>query len=87
MTSQVASTAAAPPSGARNTSMRTAAREKNDEFYTQLQDIEDELKHYWPHLVGKTVFCNCDDPEKSNFWLYFTRNFEHLKLAKVVATQ
>jgi len=72
--------------GASNSSLHSAKREKNDEFYTQLTDIEKELRHYKPHFKGKAVFCNCDDPEWSNFWKYFTLNFEHLGLAKVVAT-
>ena len=73
-------------SGSNNTSLHAAKRAKNDEFYTQLTDIEKELRHYKEHLKGKVIFCNCDDPEWSNFWKYFTLNFEHLGLAKVVAT-
>lgn len=73
-------------SKASNSSLRVAARVKNDEFYTQLTDIEKELRHYKDHLRGKVVFCNCDDPEWSNFWKYFTLNFNHLGLSKVVAT-
>lgn len=72
--------------GATNTSLGAARRAKNDEFYTQLTDIEKELRHYKHHFHGKVVLCNCDDPEWSNFWKYFTLNFEHLGLAKVVAT-
>ena len=60
---------------AGNTSLRKADRAKNDEFYTQLADIELELKHYRKHFVGKTVFCNCDDPYESNFFKYFAMNF------------
>lgn len=66
--------------------MHAAKRAKNDEFYTQLPDIENELKHYKAHFRGKVVLCNCDDPEWSNFWKYFTLNFDHLGLTKVVAT-
>lgn len=73
-------------SGASNTSLHSAKRAKNDEFYTQLTDIEKEMRHYKEQLKGKVVFCNCDDPEWSNFWKYFTLNFEHLGLAKVVST-
>ena len=69
-----------------NTSLHAAKRAKNDEFYTQLVDIENELKHYKEHFRGKVVFCNCDDPEWSSFWKYFTRTFAHLGLAKVIAT-
>ncbi len=71
---------------ASNTSLHAARRAKNDEFYTQLTDIEKELRHYKHHFRGKAVLCNCDDPEWSNFWKYFTLNFEHLGLAKLVAT-
>jgi len=73
-------------SSASNTSLHAAKRAKNDEFYTQLADIENELKHYKEHFHGKVVFCNCDDPEWSSFWKYFTLNFAHLGLAKVIAT-
>ena len=73
-------------SSASNTSLHAAKRAKNDEFYTQLADIENELKHYKEHFRGKVVFCNCDDPEWSSFWKYFTLNFAHLGLAKVIAT-
>lgn len=73
-------------SSASNSSLGAARRAKNDEFYTQLTDIEKELRHYKDHFKGKSVLCNCDDPEWSNFWKYFTLNFEHLGLAKVVAT-
>jgi hypothetical protein len=59
---------------------------KKDEFYTQISDIEKELKHYTHHFKGKSVFCNCDDPEESNFWLYFSLNFEHLGLKSLIAT-
>lgn len=76
----------AEDSGVKNASLSAAKREKNDEFYTQLTDIEKELRHYKDHFKGKVVFCNCDDPEWSNFWKYFTLNFHHLGLKKVVAT-
>ena len=55
---------------------------KNDEFYTQLSDIEKELCHYKEHFRNKVVFCNCDDPEESNFWKYFALNFEFLERRK-----
>lgn len=63
-----------------------AKKEKNDEFYTQLSDIENELKHYKDQFRDKIVFCNCDDPEWSNFWKYFELCFEHLGLKKLVST-
>lgn len=72
--------------GIKNTSLGAARRAKNDEFYTQLTDIEKELQHYKSHFKGKVVFCNCDDPDWSSFWKYFTRNFVHLGLKMVVAT-
>ena len=71
---------------AGNTSLNKANKAKNDEFYTQLADIEAELKHYRKHFAGKTVFCNCDDPYESNFFKYFAMNFNFLGLKKLVAT-
>jgi len=69
-----------------NKNLRKANTAKNDEFYTQLSDIEKELGNYEEHLKGKVIFCNCDDPEESNFWNYFALNFEHLGLKKLVST-
>lgn len=66
--------------------LRTAQKAKNDEFYTQLEDIEKELKHYKNQLKGKVVFCNCDDPYESNFFKYFASNFNYLGLKKLIAT-
>jgi hypothetical protein len=63
-----------------------AKRGKNDEFYTQMVDIERELVHYRRHFAGKTVFCNCDDPRKSNFVRYFVREFHALGLKKLIAS-
>ena len=54
-----------------------ANRAKNDEFYTQLADIEAELRHYRDQFRGKVVFCNCDDPYESNFFKYFAMNFNY----------
>lgn len=71
---------------AKNANLHKANREKNDEFYTQLTDIENELRHYKRHFAGKTVFCNCDDPFESNFFKYFAMNFNHLGLKKLIAT-
>lgn len=71
---------------ASNSSLHAARAAKNDEFYTQISDIEKELRHYKDHLKGKVIFCNCDDPEWSNFWRHFTLKFEDYGLAKVVAT-
>ncbi len=69
-----------------NTSLIKANKAKEDEFYTQLKDIENELKHYRKHFQGKTVFCNCDDPYESNFFKYFAANFNFLGLKKLIAT-
>lgn len=71
---------------ASNDSLHKASKEKNDEFYTQISDIENELKHYKKHFKNKIVFCNCDDPEWSNFWKYFHLNFEYLGLKKLITT-
>ena len=70
----------------KNTSLNRANVAKKDEFYTQLSDIENELKHYHKHFEGKTVLCNCDDPRISNFFHYFSYNFEKLKLKKLITT-
>lgn len=69
-----------------NTNLHGAKTAKKDEFYTQLSDIEKELKHYKDHFRGKTVLCNCDDPRVSNFFHYFSYNFEQLGLAKLITT-
>ena len=71
---------------AGNKSLAAANKAKNDEFYTQLSDIENELRHYKQHFKGKTVFCNCDDPYESNFFKYFAINFNHLGLKKLICT-
>ena len=66
----------------QNGNLKAAKAAKNDEFYTQLTDIEKELKHYKHHFKNKVVFCNCDDPEWSEFWNYFKLNFDELGLKK-----
>lgn len=71
---------------AKNSNLQSAKKSKNDEFYTQLTDIENELKHYKHHFKGKVVYCNCDDPRVSNFFHYFSYNFEHLGLKRLIAT-
>lgn len=70
---------------AKNEGLSKAKQGKNDEFYTQLSDIENELRHYKEHFKGKTVFCNCDDPYESNFFKYFALNFNVLGLKKLIA--
>ena len=69
-----------------NETFSRAQKNKNDEFYTQLSDIENELRHYKEYFKNKTVFCNCDDPYESNFFKYFAANFNHLGLKKLIAT-
>lgn len=69
-----------------NRNLNSAKATKQDEFYTQLSDIEKELRHYTKHFEGKTVLCNCDDPRLSNFFHYFSHNFEKLKLKKLITT-
>jgi hypothetical protein len=69
----------------KNASLHKAQSANNDEFYTQLSDIEQELKHYKQHFRNKVVYCNCDDPRVSNFFHYFSYNFEHLGLKKLIA--
>lgn len=69
-----------------NRSLHAAKAIKQDEFYTQVSDIEKELRHYTKHFKGKTVLCNCDDPRVSNFFHYFSHNFEKLRLKKLITT-
>src|SRR5699024_9595895 len=69
-----------------NKNLQKAQRDKNDEFYTRLEDIENELRHYKHHFKDKVVYCNCDDPRVSNFFHYFSYNFEHLGLKKLITT-
>ena len=69
-----------------NKTLHKASKAKNDEFYTQLADIEKELKHYKEQFHGKVVYCNCDDPFESNFFKYFAANFNALKLKKLITT-
>lgn len=71
---------------AKNRSLYKAKSSKQDEFYTQLSDIEKELKHYRQHFKDKVVYCNCDDPRISSFFHYFSYNFEKLGLKKLITT-
>lgn len=77
-----------PQDGGGNDSagLTAAKKAKKDEFYTQLTDIEKELRYYTNHFKGKVVFCNCDDPEESNFWVFFRDNFALLGLKKLIST-
>jgi len=74
------------PITALNKNLHKAKNNKKDEFYTQLSDIENELKHYKTHFKNKVVYCNCDDPRMSNFFHYFSYNFEDLGLKKLITT-
>ena len=69
-----------------NANLTNAKKAKNDEFYTQLTDIEKEMRHYKEFFKGKVVYCNCDDARDSNFFKYFSLNFEHLGLKKLIST-
>ena len=71
---------------ANNESLNKANIAKKDEFYTQLSDIEAEMRHYKEQFRGKVIFCNCDDPYESNFFKYFAMNFNFLGLKKLIAT-
>lgn len=70
----------------KNANLRTAKKAKNDEFYTQLVDIEKELQHYTEHFKDQIVYCPCDDPAWSNFFKYFYDNFKALGLKKLITT-
>ncbi len=70
----------------KNKNLHKARDSKKDEFYTQLCDIEHELKRYKKHFKNKVIYCNCDDPRVSNFFHYFSYNFEKLGLKKLIAT-
>lgn len=71
---------------ASNKNLHQASKAKKDEFYTQLVDIEKELKHYKDQFRGKVVYCNCDDPFESNFFKYFASKFNELGLKKLITT-
>lgn len=70
----------------KNGNLNAAKAAKDDEYYTQIADIEKELKYYKKHFKDKVVFCNCDDPTWSEFWRYFHLNFEELGLKKLIST-
>lgn len=69
-----------------NTNLHRANKSKEDEFYTQMDDIANELKHYRQYFCGKVILCNCDDPYESNFFKYFALNFNSFGLKKLIAT-
>jgi hypothetical protein len=70
----------------QNSGLRGAQKAKKDEFYTRLEDIEKELRHYRDHFMNKVVLCNCDDPRVSKFFHYFSYGFEHLRLKQLITT-
>ncbi len=70
----------------QNTNLTQAKKNKKDEFYTQLTDIENELRHYKKYFKDKVIYCNCDDPRVSNFFHYFSYRFEQLGIKKLIAT-
>ncbi len=69
-----------------NKSLNAAAKAKQDEFYTQMPDITNELRHYKKHFYDKVVLCNCDDPFESNFFKFFALNFNAWRLKKLICT-
>lgn len=71
---------------AANKNLHQAKKAKNDEFYTQLTDIEKECFHYREHFRDKVIYCNCDDARESNFFKYFAMNFEFFGLKKLITT-
>lgn len=71
---------------AKNLSLNAASVAKQDEFYTQYKDIQNELNHYEKHFKDKTVLCNCDDSFESNFCKFFLRNFNYLGLKRLICT-
>lgn len=71
---------------ADNRMLTAAGKAKKDEFYTQINDISNELKHYKDHFKGKVVFCNCDDPYESEFFQFFAMKFNSWGLKKLIAT-
>lgn len=75
-----------PNNNKSNASLRSAKKAKDDEFYTQRVDIENELFNYSAHFKNKVVFCNCDDPESSHFWKYLSNKFDSFGLKKLIST-
>lgn len=71
---------------AKNANLHSAKNAKKDEFYTQLSDIENELKHYKSHFKDKVVYCNCDDPLVSNFFKFFLCKFKDWELKELITT-
>lgn len=82
----ISATKGSEQSVAKSSNLGAAKGAKQDEFYTQLTDIEKEMRYYRKHFKGKTILCNCDDPFESNFFKYFVLNFNKLGLKKLIAT-
>lgn len=82
----ISATKGSDQSVAKSSNLGAAKGAKQDEFYTQLTDIEKEMRYYRKHFKGKTILCNCDDPFESNFFKYFVLNFNKLGLKKLIAT-
>lgn len=82
----VSAAPAAVSSSRTNGNLSASRKAKRDEYFTRLEDIENELRHYRQHFRGKTVLLNCDDPETSNFWFFFSRNFDFLGLERLIST-
>lgn len=72
--------------GNKNTNLQMAKNAKDDEFYTTYETVEKEMAHYVQHFERKTVLCNCDDPFESNFCKFFLKNFNVLKLKRLICT-
>ncbi|MCK9476763.1 MAG: adenine-specific methyltransferase EcoRI family protein [Candidatus Muirbacterium halophilum] len=70
----------------KNKNLHSAKKEKNDEFYTLYEDVEKEVEEYKDQLKDKIIFCNCDDPESSNFWKYLSNNFTYYNLKKLISS-
>ena len=70
----------------KNKNLHSAKKQKNDEFYTLYEDIEKEVEEYKNQLKDKIIFCNCDDPESSNFWKYLSNNFTYYGLKKLISS-
>ena len=70
----------------KNKNLHSAKKEKNDEFYTLYEDVEKEVEEYKDQLKDKIIFCNCDDPESSNFWKYLSNNFIYYGLKKLISS-
>ena len=69
-----------------NANLNKAKAAKNDEFYTRMNEIEDEMKHYKRHFKNKIIYCNCDDPRESKFYQHFKQKFKEYGLKQLITT-